>query len=410
MEIESLAPESFRNLTPHRCELHPRLNLVVGDNGEGKTNLLEAVALVAGQPSFRTADLRSLPSAGSASATVSVRLRETAPGAGDGEVLAVAVGEGSRRHYVAGARVGQLEARRRLPAVFLTGSDLARFSGPPAGRRRALDRLSFCLEPTHVRDLAGYERARASKARLLSSAARPDPDELAVYDETMAALGGRVAYARGRALRVLAVALRREAERLSSPWAGLDLALAPGFAGASRAGSPAGEEADAGALGKLLLEEIRSRGNEERRARRCLVGPHRDDVRATVDGVPVTERVSSGENRTLVLAWTLAETSVLSEAGGRPPLLAFDDFDSEWDPSVLHAFAGALAEDAQVLLTSARPESLRGLPLPGGWLFRMEKGRPHREGILGGGRSGRSHDTEQQELHSRRAGSEAVTR
>jgi recombinational DNA repair ATPase RecF len=232
----------------------------------------------------------------------------------------------------------------------------------------------------------------------------------------MAALGGRVSFARREALGVLSAALNREAGKLNSPWADLDLDLATGFAGVRGGGagaaaggtedgnSDAAADADAGAaaLGRSLLEEIRSRADEERRARRCLVGPHRDDVRATVDGVPVTERVSSGENRTLVLAWTLAEAGILAEAGGRPPLLAFDDFDSEWDPSVLAAFAEALDEEAQVLLTSARPESLRGLPLPGGWLFRMEKGRPHREGILGGGRAARSEETEQQAGKARR--------
>jgi len=102
----------------------------------------------------------------------------------------------------------------------------------------------------------------------------------------------------------------------------------------------------------------------------------------------VTTRVSSGENRTLVLAWTLAETALVGDAVGTAPALAFDDFDSEWDPGVLAAFAEALPEDAQIFLTSARPEAVRGLPLPAGVLLRMARGRLSREGILGAGRGG----------------------
>jgi DNA replication and repair protein RecF len=139
----------------------------------------------------------------------------------------------------------------------------------------------------------------------------------------------------------------------------------------------------AAALAALLV----SRKGEERRAQRCLVGPHRDDAVLRADGVPVASRASSGETRTFLLAWTLAEMSLMA-GGGRAPLLAFDDFDSEWDPCVLGAFAEALPEEGQVFLTSARPEAVRGLPLPSGSIYRMAGGRIAREGILGAGRSG----------------------
>ena len=314
-----------------------------------------------------------------------------------GGVVAVRVEEGTRRHFWNGVRASQLETRRRLPAVFLTGADLSRLSGPPSARRRALDRISFSLEPRHVRDLAEYEKARGSKGRLLASPRSPDPDEIAAWDDAMAAAAGRVAASRRRALSVLALALRREAARLGSPWESLLLSLESDL--------PA--TGDAATLEKAFREAARERGAEERRAGRCLVGPHRDDVAATWEGVPVSERISSGENRTLVLAWTLAEAAILTETAageGRPPLFAFDDFDSEWDPGILDTFARTLGEEAQVLLTSARPDSLRGLPLPGGWLFRMEKGKLRHEGILGAGRAARSAEPSDRPLQSGQLG------
>ncbi len=99
------------------------------------------------------------------------------------------------------------------------------------------------------------------------------------------------------------------------------------------------------------------------------------------------ERASSGESRTLLLAWTLAELSLVERASDGRPILAFDDFDSEWDPSVLTSFAEALPEDGQIFLTSAREDAVRALPLPAGGIYRMRKGRLSREGILGAGRS-----------------------
>src|SRR5262249_52934427 len=106
---------------------------------------------------------------------------------------------------------------------------------------------------------------------------------------------------------------------------------------------------------------LKRRRNEERRAGRCLVGPHRDDARLVKDGESVADRISAGENRTLLLAWTLAELEILSRGRGTTPLLAFDDFDSEWDSAVLATFAEALPETGQIFLTSARPEAVRGL-------------------------------------------------
>jgi recombinational DNA repair ATPase RecF len=104
------------------------------------------------------------------------------------------------------------------------------------------------------------------------------------------------------------------------------------------------------------------------------------------EGVAVAARASSRENRTLVLAWSLAEMSLVARSLGAPPLLAFDDFDSEWDPGVLAAFAEGLPEAGQVFLTSARPGAVQGLPLPAGALYRMISGQLVREGILGAGR------------------------
>jgi len=378
VEILSLNPEGFRNLSGGRIEFHPRLNLVVGDNGQGKTNLLEALAVVTGRASFRTADLAEVVRSGEmrGQLTAKIRRAEAAPADRDGH-LGVRLAPGAREQFWNGARISRLQASRLAPAVFLTARDLTRYSGPPSERRRALDRAAQARDAAFGRDLLAYEKARSAKTRLLAARSRFDADELAVYEDAMAEAGARVAVARRDAVAALGRLLAASAERLRSPFRDLRLALASDL--------PA--DGDAASLAAAFRARLSACAAEERRAGRCLAGPHRDDVVLTSAGAPVVALASSGENRTLVLAWTLAETEIVGAAVGTAPALAFDDFDSEWDPAVLAAFAEALPEDAQIFLTSARPEAVLGLPLPAGLLLRMTLGRLSREGILGGGRS-----------------------
>ena len=377
MEILTLSTDGFRNLANGRVELHPRVNLIVGDNGQGKTNLLEALALVSGRPSFRTHDLAETRQHLAARAVVSVRLRDEGGAPRNVTTLGFVHASGAREQYRDGKRVPRLTAARSLPAVFLTARDLSRLSGPPAERRRALDRAALARRPEHARALLAYERARAAKTRLLSLGARFDADELAVYEAALAEAGGLVAVARREARASLEREIVRHADDLGTPFRNISLELVSDL--------PA--SGDAREMGGALEALLRGRKSEERRAQRCLVGPHRDDVLLRADGVVVASRASSGETRTFLLAWTLAEMSLLAGGERRAPLLAFDDFDSEWDPRVLGAFAEALPEEGQVCLTSARPEAVRGLPLPAGSIYRMAAGRLAREGILGAGRS-----------------------
>ena len=164
MVIGTLSVEAFRNLVPSRLGLHPRLNLLVGANGQGKTNVLESLALVSGRPSFRTADLADVVREGAAEAAVSVRLDGDGGGA-----LGALLSRGRREHAWNGRKVSRLEASRRLPLVLLTAADLDRLSGPPSDRRRALDRVVAAREPALTADYRRYEKARAERVALLIS-------------------------------------------------------------------------------------------------------------------------------------------------------------------------------------------------------------------------------------------------
>ena len=359
MEIGTLSVEAFRNLAPTRLDFHPRLNLLVGANGQGKTNVLESLALVSGRPSFRTADLADVVRGGAAEAAVSVRLTGDPNG-----TLGALLGRGRREHAWNGRKVSRLEASRKLPLVLLTAADLGRLGGPPAERRRALDRIAVAFEPGLAADFRRYEKARAERVALLVAPGRPDRDALSSFEEILAVSGAAIAAARRRHVDPLGRRLAGTARRLGTPWQDVSLRLVSDLPAA----------ADRDALAEALRRGLRAREVDERRAGRALFGPHRDDVSLVSGETLLSTRASSGEARTLVLAWALAERALLAEAGGGLPVFAFDDFDSEWDPAVLERFADALPDDGQVLLTSARAEVARALPLPTGAVWEVEAG------------------------------------
>lgn len=369
MEIEALTVEAFRNLTPSRHGFHPRMNLLVGANGQGKTNVLESLALVSGRPSFRTADLADVVRAGEETAAVSVRLSGEADGA-----LGALLSRGRREHAWNGKKVSRLEASRKLPIVFLTAADLGRLGGPPSERRRALDRVAVALEPGLAGAFRRYEKARAERVALLAAPGRPDRDALSSFEEILSDTGAAIAAARRRRIGPLGRRLAETSRLLGSPWSDVSLRLVSDL--------PA--EGSLEALADALGRGLRQREETDRRAGRALFGPHRDDVRVVSGPTPLSTRASSGETRTLVLAWALAERAFLAEAAGALPVFAFDDFDSEWDPEVLTRFAEVLPDDGQVFLTSARATVARALPLPEGTVWEVASGALSPAGHLAG--------------------------
>lgn len=369
MEIGTLSVEAFRNLASSRLGFHPRMNLLVGSNGQGKTNVLEGLALVSGRPSFRTTDLSDVVRAGAREAVVSVRLS-----AGPEGTLGALLARGRREHAWEGRKVSRLEAGRKLPLVLLTGADLGRLAGPPSDRRRALDRVVLAFEPALAAAYGRYEKARAERVALLVASGPPDRDALATYEEILAVSGAAIAEARRRWVGVLARRIAAWALLLETPWDELSFRLV----------SDLPPEGSRDALAEALRAGLRNSEAGDRRAARALFGPHRDDVRLVSGGVPLSSRASSGETRSLVLAWALAERALLAEASGVLPVFAFDDFDSEWDPAVLERFAAALPGDGQVFLTSARAAVARALPLPEGWVWTVEGGTLRRAGGLDG--------------------------
>lgn len=358
MRLLELASRGFRNLATDVVSFGSGWNLVVGENGQGKTNLLEAVALVCGQRSFRRATPAEMSADGE-----SFRLDAKVRRGFATEDLAVLWSAGTgRRFRRAGKEISFREASALAPAVFLAPEHRSLLAGPPEERRRFLDRLVLGARPAAGGDLARYERALRERNALLAriQAARrgeggavPGRAEIDAWTEELAVAGEAVRRHRREALKLFS-------ESFS------DLA---GGAGPEYADISLSYSVEEGSDLKKTLEELLS---VELLRGRTLAGPHRDDLVWERAGRTLENRASAGEIHRIVTLAKLAEWRVVRDAAGEAPLFGVDDFDAGLSARSLDGFFAGLPEGATVILTTASdPARFRGidatvLPIAGG--------------------------------------------
>jgi DNA replication and repair protein RecF len=337
LAIESLSVRSFRNLTRVDLELGPRFNVVSGDNGQGKTNLLEAVYVMATSRSFRTSRLGDLVESGSETASIRARLRE---GTTERE-QSVGVRAGVRAVRIDGKRPPTLAAYAvRTPTVAFHPGIVALSAGSGADRRKLLDRVALYHLPGSLAEGEAYARALRARQRVLESrgtaAADLDDWEVLVVHHGLA-----LSEARESAAKLLGPAAERAFASIGPAGLSLRVAYAPN---APR--DPA--------LYRALLVQNRLR---DRARGSATSGPHRDDLVLALGGRPMRGMASQGQHRAVVLSLELAEIEVIAGARGVCPLLLLDEVSSELDRSRTAALFTALSgQRGQVLLTTTRPE------------------------------------------------------
>lgn len=345
MRIERLHALQFRNLTELRVEPHPRFTILEGDNGQGKTNVLEAVAVLATLRSFRTARLGECVAFEAELAQIGCRVH----GRGAHLDLGVEVAGNRSRVFVDGKPVRRSsEALGALAAVIFTAADLQLPHGDPATRRRWLDRAIFGHQPGYLQELRRYDKAVASRNALLRAADAPDFDARALdaYDAVLAEAGARVSATRDAFASELSTLVSLEFRAFAAPGLRASLRYEPHDPGIEAGMDVAGRVA---ALQRRLAERRRL----DLRRGTTSVGPHRDDVAMLLDGRQAREHASQGQSRALVLATKIAEIRSLEAALGEPPVLLMDDVSSELDRARNAALMHHLdAFGGQVFLTT----------------------------------------------------------
>ncbi|TBW40470.1 DNA replication/repair protein RecF [Siculibacillus lacustris] len=326
--VTTLRLGDFRNHAALALDGDARHVVLAGDNGTGKTNVLEALSLLTPGRGLRRARLdemarRGGPGAWTIFAEIDgpdgrVRLGTGSDGVGDDEARARRVridGEPARSadEFLAFLRVS-----------WLTPAMDGLFTGPAGDRRRFLDRLVLALDPGHGSRVAAFEKAMRGRNRLLEDD-RLDHDWLSAIETQMAELGIAVASARVETVACLARLIA--ASRLDSPFPHADLALEGEIEAAVAGGGPAAEAED---LYRARLTEGRRR---DKAAGRTLDGPHRADLVVHHGPKAMPAALSStGEQKALLLGLVLAHARLVGETCGRAPLLLLDEVAAHLDP------------------------------------------------------------------------------
>jgi DNA replication and repair protein RecF len=364
VQVRTLWLTDFRNYSSARLDLSPGLTALVGANGEGKTNLLEALGWLATLGSFRSAPTEALVRRGSPFAVVRALAER------DGrELLLEAQIQPNGRNRVQVNRQPLRRARDLLGSLrvsVFTPDDLAIVKDGPSERRRLLDEALVSLHPRHDAARSAVDKVlRQRNALLRQAGGRLDESAaftLDVWDAKLAEAGGELVAARldllAKVVPVLGTTYDALARRPARVGAAYDAAWG------------AGAGADTGALGAALAAALsRARSDDVRRGL-STVGPHRDEVSLTIGDAPARTEASQGEQRSLALALRLAVHHVVTAATGTPPVLLLDDVFSELDPDRSAALLGHLPPGQTLLTTAsglppdARPD--RVLRLAGG--------------------------------------------
>jgi DNA replication and repair protein RecF len=335
----------FRSYSRLSVTAAPGAVVITGDNGAGKTNILDAISLLGPGRGLRSAALSDAArSAGPGGWSVAATLL-----AGDG---AVEIGTGTaataperRLVRVNGAAATAATLGDWLALVWLTPAMDRIFADTPAARRRFLDRLVLALHPGHARQSVRYDAAMRARTRLLTSDAPADPQWLAALEAAMAEHGEAVAEARADTVAAVAAALAGAPE---GPFARPLLALGGGAAGPDLARLLAGNRSADAAAG------------------RALIGPHRADLLvAHAAKGEAAARGSTGEQKALLIAIILAHAELVAVRTGRPPLLLLDEVAAHLDAGRRAAlFARLAATGSQVWMTGTDPALFADVAAP----------------------------------------------
>jgi DNA replication and repair protein RecF len=363
LRLAALELTDFRNVA--RAALVPaaRTTVLVGENGQGKTNLLEAVYLLATLRPLRAARMAELVRFGEALA----RVEGVFDGPGGERRAAVEITDGGRTAFLDGKPLASLdEYFGGLAAVCFSPDDLLLVKGGPELRRRFLDRAAFNRWPAVLAEAREYVRALRARNAALRTAA-PEVEESFRGPLTRAA--ARLLRRRHELVAELAPRVANAFARVSGPGAPVArLAYRP--AAGMR---PSGDEAE---LAARLDEILALRIDRDRDRGYTSAGPHMDDLTLALDEKGARPYGSQGQQRALVLALKIAEIDNLTIALGRPPLLLLDDVSSELDPQKNRYLLDYLARlPGQAILTATDRRLLEPAAGPDAIFYAVSAGR-----------------------------------
>jgi DNA replication and repair protein RecF len=343
MRLRKLTVRHFRNVGFAALEFSGRQHFLVGANGQGKTNLLEAAGFLTALRSFRTTDNKLLVGHRQHCAALAFvidheRMNETQ--------VTIKLRHEGKELWCDQARVTKLgEYLGKFPTVVFSSQDMQLVRGSPANRRRWLDLTLAAMDASYLRALQTYTRALASRNALLKSG-RASAAELGAFEATLAPAAAELISLRGSGLAALSRIVTEAYGKLTTDGEAASIVYEPNFA------EPSAES---------LLARFESGRPRDIQFRTTLVGPHRDDFHFTVKHTAAKDFASEGQQRSLVLALRLAQAAWFREKSTVRPVLLADDVLGELDPVRRARFWAAIDPESQIIATGTQlPEAELG--------------------------------------------------
>ena len=328
MRVKSLNISNLRNIKSTQIELDSCLNCFVGDNGAGKTSILEALAVLSKGRSFRSGQISSLIGPDNTHFQIVSKVESHS-----GETHQLGMERGadywSARHQ--GEGVTQIsELTRILPYVLLEPSSHTLVSGPPDGRRKYLDWGVFHVEHGFLMLWRRYNRVLKQRNAALRQSNKMVVESL---DPQLISMGEELHLARKNHAELLNGILQQKLPIFSQTLQGVTLKYRKGWSGDS------------------LTEAIQASAQRDLERGSTGPGPHRADLYLALDGAPAKERLSRGEQKAMTAAMIIAQAQMIGESGEKP-ILMLDDLSSEFDEAHMKRVLGAGMDlDVQIWLT-----------------------------------------------------------
>jgi DNA replication and repair protein RecF len=342
MLLESLSANNFRNLAGS-VQFDAGLNILTGENGQGKTNWLEAIAVLASARSFRTTKLAETIRFGEEQALVAGDVRESREIVRE---LRIGITASTRAAFTNGKKEPLTRYLGQLNAVIFNSDELEVVRGTPEARRRFLDEGIVSLHPPFVQVFADYNRVVRQKNSLLSQARDGEwpmektTEAIGPWNEQLAKLATRIHRGRVRFVERLNEVLHKHLfgrEELSVTYR-----------------SSLEGKGDLAAYEELITERLKLRVQAELVSGHALIGTHRDDMELRFDGHDLRKFGSAGQQRSALLLLQLANIAVFHATRGEYPLFLIDDIDAELDYERIGKLLDLLTGKTQTFVTTSK--------------------------------------------------------
>ena len=348
MLLAAIEATNFRNLSG-RIEWGPRLNIIYGNNGQGKTNWLEAIHILARTKSFRTQRLQETIRFGEHLAVIRGKVTTGAELERD---LQVTLQDTSKTIFVNGKRETLTRYLTQLQVFSFTAADLEVVRGVPEARRRFLDRGISSIRPAYLKTIADYGKVIKQKNRVLQLANEGEfslektEDLLAPWNEQLVGLATQIHRERGEYVAGLNAVLERQLfDRRDIQ---------------TRYVSSLEGKGDLADYESLLRSRITLRLAAEVAAGHALIGPHRDDWEIQLDGREIRVYGSSGQQRSALLLLDLAAISLYNSSANHHPVFIIDDVDAELDEGRIRHLLEYLENRTQTFITTSKRSHVEG--------------------------------------------------